>query len=76
MGEYYYWGGLTDLQEYLISEGFNVHTVSVGPISSNWDRAIEAFYQIKGGQVDYGLSHSLKYNITQNQNVKQYSLLY
>ena len=29
MGEYYYWGGLTDLQEYLISEGFNVHTVSV-----------------------------------------------
>jgi len=72
MGDYYYWGGFTDLQEYLISEGFNVHTVSVGPISSNWDRAIEAFYQIKGGQVDYGLAHSLKYNITQHPNEKQY----
>ena len=43
MGNYYYWGGFTDLQEYLRSEGYNVHTISVGPISSNWDRAIELF---------------------------------
>ena len=60
MPGYYYWGGLTDLEEYLTSEGFEVYTVSVGPISSNWDRANEAFYQIKGGQVDYGFYHSKK----------------
>ena len=72
MGGYYYWGGATDLQEYLISEGFNVHSVSVGPISSNWDRAIEAFYQIKGGQLDYGSSHSVEYDIIQKPEGKYY----
>ena len=72
MGDYYYWGGATDLQEYLISEGFNVHSVSVGPISSNWDRAIEAFYQIKGGQLDYGSSHSIEYDIIQKPEGKYY----
>lgn len=72
MGGYYYWGGATDLQEYLISEGFNVHSVSVGPISSNWDRAIEAFYQIKGGQLDYGSSHSVEYDIIQKPEGKHY----
>ena len=73
MGEYYYWGGFTDLQEYLRQEGFNVHTVSVGPISSNWDRAIEAYYQIKGGQVNYGTSHSEEYNLIQAPNNKIYN---
>ena len=58
MNGYDYWGGTIDLESYLISEGFQVYTVSMGPISSNWDRAIEAFYQIKGGQVNYGLKHS------------------
>ena len=43
-----------DLESELKDIGFTVYTVSVGPISPNWDRAIEAFYQIKGGQVDYG----------------------
>ena len=73
MGKYYYWGGFTDLQEYLRSEGYNVHTVSVGPISSNWDRAIEAYYQIKGGQVNYGASHSKKYDLIQKPSNKVYS---
>ena len=73
MGSYYYWGGETDLQEYLISEGFNVHSVSVGPISSNWDRAVEAFHQIKGGQVDYGSFHSTEYNIIQKPEGKHYN---
>ena len=70
MQDYYYWGGFTDLQEYLKSEGFEVYTISVGPISSNWDRAIEAFYQIKGGQVDYGTYHSNKYNISKKPDGK------
>ena len=76
MNEYYYWGGVTDLQEYLKSEGFEVYTVSVGPISSNWDRAIEAFYQIKGGEVDYGISHSKEYNIIQKPDGKLYEGFY
>ena len=73
MGNYYYWGGFTDLQEYLRNEGYNVHTISVGPISSNWDRAIEAYYQIKGGQANYGVSHSKKYNLIQTPSNKVYN---
>ena len=58
MGSYRYWGGKYDIEQILKHEGFEVYTASVGPISSNWDRAIELFYQIKGGQVDYGKTHS------------------
>lgn len=38
-----------------------VYIASVGAISSNWDRACELYYQIKGGIVDYGEHHSAKY---------------
>ena len=58
MGRYPYWGGDLDLTGFLESFGFEVFTVSVGPVSSNWERAVETFYQIKGGQVDYGKNHS------------------
>ena len=60
---HYYWGGEYDLQELLKDESFEIYTLSVGPISSNWERAIEAYTQIKGGCVDYGIEHSIKYNI-------------
>jgi len=76
MGKYYYWGGFTDLQKYLQEEGFNVYTVSVGPISSNWDRAIETYYQIKGGQVNYGVNHSEKFNLIQKPKQKKYKGLF
>jgi triacylglycerol lipase len=57
---YKYWGGLTDLQTQLQSKYSNqlVVTATMGPFSSNWDRAVELFYQIKGGCVDYGAAHS------------------
>lgn len=57
---YKYWGGLTDLQEQLKAKYSNqlVATAVVGPFSSNWDRAVELFYQIKGGCVDYGALHA------------------
>jgi triacylglycerol lipase len=57
---YKYWGGLTDLQEQLKGKYSNqlVATAVVGPFSSNWDRATELFYQIKGGCVDYGALHA------------------
>ena len=76
MNGYNYWGGTIDLQDYLISQGYEVYTISMGPISSNWDRAIEAFYQIKGGQVNYGVKHSQKYNIIQSPEGKEYDGYY
>ena len=57
-----YWGGnTTDLLPFLRSKNFRVEAVGVGPISSNYDRACELFYQIKGGRVDYGAEHSQKF---------------
>jgi len=54
-----YFGGLqVDVQEDLKRLGYSVYTASVGPISSNWDRAAELYAQIKGGCVDYGAAHA------------------
>ncbi|KAG6617535.1 putative lipase [Phytophthora cinnamomi] len=54
-----YWGGFHgDFQEDLVKEGYTVYTASIGPFSSNWDRACELYAQIKGGVVDYGANHS------------------
>ena len=71
-----YWGGSNDIQAHLRSKGYTVHTVSVGPISSNYDCAVEAFYQIKGGQLDYGNKHSKKFGMVQKPNGKTYPGLY
>ncbi|KAF1319730.1 hypothetical protein FI667_g12969, partial [Globisporangium splendens] len=60
-----YWGGIQgDLQEQLKAQGYTVYTASVGPFSSNWDRAIELYTQIKGGQADYGAKHSTTHGHT------------
>ena len=56
-----YWGGTTDLQEKMRDSGYEVYTATVGPISSNWDRACELYAYIVGGTVDYGEAHSSKY---------------
>ena len=58
-GKFWYWGGFSDLQAQLNSGAVDgrevrVMTAAVGPFSSVWDRAVELFYQIKGGTVDYG----------------------
>ena len=76
MGDYRYWGGKKDIQKMLEENGFEVFNVSVGPISSNWDRAVEVYYQLKGGQVDYGFHHSKKYGIEQKPIDKIYKGLY
>ena len=73
---HYYWGGQHDLQKILKNEDFEVYTLSVGPVSSNWERAIEAYTQIKGGCVDYGEHHAEKYNIIQKPIGKCYDGLY
>ena len=76
MAGYYYWGGKTDIESLLRDEGYEVYTVSIGPISSNFDRAIETFYQIKGGQVDYGNEKMERLRIIQCPSQKYYDGLY
>ena len=76
MGSYRYWGGKYDMEQELKNKGFDVYTADVGPVSSNWDRAVELYYQIKGGQVDYGKKHSEKYGLIQKPNGKEYKGLY
>lgn len=60
---YKYWGGRTDLQETLKARYADqeIFTAVVGPFSSNYDRAVELFYQIKGGCVDYGAQHAARH---------------
>ncbi|MBE6746632.1 MAG: helix-turn-helix domain-containing protein [Ruminococcaceae bacterium] len=58
-----YWGAETgDLAEHLRRKGFDVHTPSVGPVSSTWDRACELYAQLTGTTVDYGAAHAEKHN--------------
>lgn len=57
-----YWGGdkyrvIDGLRE----KGYEAYEASVGAFSSNYDRAIELYYYIKGGTVDYGAAHAEKY---------------
>ncbi|PLT32912.1 lipase [Bacillus sp. V5-8f] len=56
-----YWGGNRDLNDFLNSKGYEVYTATVGPVSSNWDRAAELYAYIKGGTVDYGAAHAKKH---------------
>lgn len=58
LGNLHYWGGERNLQEELRAKGYEVYTVSVSPVGSNWDRAAELYAIIKGGRVDYGSVHS------------------
>lgn len=55
-----YWGGHGDIAAHLrLYKGpRTVFTASVGAIASNRERAAELYAQIKGGCVDYGLSHA------------------
>ncbi|WIY58946.1 esterase/lipase family protein [Bacillus arachidis] len=53
-----YWGGFKDIETNLNQQGYRTYTASVGPFSSNWDRAVELYAYIKGGTVDYGVAHA------------------
>lgn len=58
-----YWGGYNDIVGHLqgLDGGHQVFASVVGPVSSNWDRAAELYYQIKGGCVDYGSAHTARH---------------
>lgn len=57
---YRYWGGLDDIPAQLRAAypDMATYSVCVGPLSSNYDRAIELFWKIKGGCIDYGATHA------------------
>lgn len=57
-----YWGGnKVDLDKELNKQGYDVREGGMSPFGSNYDRALELYYYIKGGTVDYGAYHSKKY---------------
>eukprot|EP00127_Corallochytrium_limacisporum_P003228 Clim_evm77s147 gene=Clim_evmTU77s147 len=56
-----YWGGLEDaitLHDKKYGSHRKTFHLVPGPISSAHDRAVEVFYMLKGGTVDYGEGHS------------------
>ena len=61
MAGFKYWGGTTDLQLVLRDKNYPVYTATVGPVSSNWDRACDFYAFVKGGRVDYGEAHSARH---------------
>ena len=76
MGSYNYWGGKYEMVQEFEKKGHKILVSNVGPVSSNWDRAVELYYQIKGGQVDYGKGHSNTYGIVRKPKNKRYKGLY
>ncbi len=61
--DFSYWGATAcDLIENINNAGYECYSASVGPLSSNWDRACELYAQLTGTRVDYGVAHSLEHN--------------
>ncbi|MDU9293603.1 YSIRK-targeted triacylglycerol lipase [Staphylococcus coagulans] len=57
-----YWGGNKfKVVDELRDKGYDIYQASVGAFGSNYDRAVELYYYIKGGRVDYGAAHAAKY---------------
>lgn len=58
----HYWGGdKLNIREDLEENGYLAHEASISAFGSNYDRAVELYYYIKGGTVDYGAAHAAKY---------------
>ena len=58
-----YWGASACyLMQELRDRGVECRNASVGPFSSNWDRACELYAQLTGTTVDYGVAHSKQHN--------------
>ena len=57
-----YWGASTgNLMDYLQENGYECYALSVGPVSSAWDRACEMYARLTGTTVDYGKAHAEKF---------------
>lgn len=58
-----YWGATAcDLIKNINEAGYECYDASVGPLSSNWDRACELYAQLMGTTVDYGAAHAAEHN--------------
>ena len=58
-----YWGATAcDLIGNINEAGYECYSASVGPLSSNWDRACEPYAQLMGTTVDYGEAHAKAHN--------------
>jgi len=58
-----YWGGFYSIRNFLNNQGFPTYEAVVGSFSSNRDRAIELYYFLAGGTVDFGAAHAARHNI-------------
>ena len=50
LGTLNYWGGVEDIPNLLLSRGYTVIVSSIGPLSSNWERACELYRQLTCGR--------------------------
>ncbi|MBB4833729.1 triacylglycerol lipase [Staphylococcus hominis] len=58
----HYWGGdKLNIRQELGQNGYNAYEASISAFGSNYDRAVELYYYIKGGTVDYGAAHAERY---------------
>ena len=58
----HYWGGdKMNIRQDLEENGYKSYEASISAFGSNYDRAVELYYYIKGGRVDYGAAHAAKY---------------
>lgn len=58
----HYWGGdKLNIRQELEQNGYNAYESSISAFGSNYDRAVELYYYIKGGTVDYGAAHAERY---------------
>lgn len=58
-----YWGATScHLIRELNALGYESYAVSIGSMSSNWDRVCELYAALTGTRVDYGVEHSRTHN--------------
>lgn len=58
----HYWGGdKMNIRQDLEENGYKSYEASISAFGSNYDRAVELYYYIRGGRVDYGAAHAAKY---------------
>src|SRR5699024_6846393 len=53
-----YWGGEHDTEAFLNDNEHETYAATVSPDASNWDRAVELYHYIYGGEADYGAAHA------------------
>ena len=56
----HYWGGdKLNIRQDLEENGYESYEASISAFGSNYDRAVELYYYIKGGTVDYGRTRQI-----------------